>query len=128
MRLIMLTMAVATGLLIARLPAQHEQHQPQASPPAPQTDTKQASKMMSGGMMSQMPMMMMAQSETAKLVDELAKSLEAISEGIGAETDPAALKAKLAEHGALLKELQAKVQAQSHRMEMMQQMKGGQTK
>jgi hypothetical protein len=103
MRLIMLTMAVATGLLIARLPAQHEQHQPQASPPAPQ-------------------------SETAKLVDELAKSLEAISEGIGAETDPAALNAKLAEHGALLKELQAKVQAQSHRMEMMQQMKGGQTK
>jgi hypothetical protein len=69
---------------------------------------------MSGGMM-------MGQNETGKLVEQLMKSFAAIE----AEKDPAVLQAKLAEHGSLLEELQTKVQAQSHMMDMMQQMMGG---
>ena len=73
-----------------------------------------------------MPQMMMGQSETAKPVDQLVKSLSAIE----AEKDPSALKTKLTEHSALLKELQTKVQVQSHMMDMMQHMMsmGGETK
>jgi len=59
--------------------------------------------------------------ETGNLVDRLTKSFAAIE----AEKDPAALKGKLAEHGALLKELQKNVQSQSHMMDMMQHMMGG---
>ena len=63
----------------------------------------------------------MGQNETGKLVEQLLQNLAAIE----AEKDPAALKTKLAEHGALLKEFQAKVQHQGHMMEMMQHMMGG---
>jgi hypothetical protein len=66
--------------------------------------------MMSGDMMTQMPKMMMGQTETGKLVDQLVKSFTAIE----AEKDPAALKGKLAEHGALLKELQTKFSPNPH--------------
>jgi hypothetical protein len=111
MKTIMLALAVTSGLLIATLGAQSG------------TDTTKAGqmmpgKMMSGGMMSQMPQMMMGQNETSKLVDQLAKSFAAME----AEKDPVALRTKLTEHGALLKELQTKVQAQSHMMEMMRNM------
>jgi hypothetical protein len=118
MKAMMLALAVTAGLLVARLPAQHEGHAGDTPAPANQTDVKEP-----GSMMSQMPMMM-DQNETGKLVDQLAQSFAAIS----TETDPTALKAKLAEHGALLKDLQTKVQAQSHRMEMMQHKMGGPAK
>lgn len=130
MKTLMLALAVATGLLVARLPAQHEGHHPEAAPPAAdQTDVKKPAEMkgkeMKGKMMGGMAGGMMGQADTAKLVDQLAKSFAAME----AETDPAALKAKMAEHGALLKELQAKVAGQSNKMEMMQQkMKGGPAK
>jgi len=65
--------------------------------------------------------MMMGQNETGKLVERLMKSFAAIE----AEKDPTALRTKLNEHGGLLKELQTKVQAQSHTMDMMQHMMGG---
>ncbi len=64
---------------------------------------------------SQMPDMMMAQRDTARLMDQLVASFAAIQ----AETDPEALKQELAEHGRLLKELQTKIQTEAHRMEMM---------
>ena len=73
--------------------------------------------MMSGGMM-------MGQTETGELVEQLLKSFAAIIE---AEKNPVALKEKLAEHSSLLKELQARVQTQSHMMDMMQRMMGGST-
>ena len=110
--------AVAIGLFVTGAAAQHEEHHPdQGSPQAGKTDSK-AGKMMAGNMM---PQMMMGQNDTGELVDRLLKSFAAIE----AEKDPAAFRDKLSEHGALLKELQTKVQAQSHMMEMMQHMMGG---
>lgn len=118
----LVAVAVATGLLVTGAVAQHEEHhQDQAAPPADKTDTGKTGGMMSGNGMSQMPQMMMGQNETGKLVDQLTKSFAAIE----AEKDLAALREKLAEHGLLLKELQAKVRAQSHMMDMMQHMMGG---
>jgi hypothetical protein len=102
--------AVATGLFVTG-----------AAPAADKSDTGKMGGMMSGNMMIQMPKMMMSQTETGKLVDQLVKNFAAIE----AEKDPAALRAKLAKHDALLKELQTKVQAQSHMMEMMQHMMMG---
>jgi hypothetical protein len=115
-RNMVIAVAVAAGLFVTGAVAQHEEHHDQAAPPADKADTK------TGGMMAgkMMPQMMMGQNETGKLVDQLIKSFAAIE----AEKDPAALKAKLAEHSALLKELQTKVQGQAHRMEMMQHMMG----
>jgi hypothetical protein len=119
-RTIVVAAAVATGLFVTGAVAQHEEHHDQAAPPAGKADTGKMGGMMSGNMMTQMPKMMMGQTETGKLVDQLAQSFIAIE----AEKDPAALKAKFAEHDALLKELQTKVQAQSHMMDMMQHMMG----
>lgn len=119
MRTIVLRVACGIGLFIVGASAQHEEHhKDQAAPPATQADS--AKPGMAGGMMSHMQMMN-AEQETAKLTDELLKSFAAIQ----SEKDPAALKAKLEAHGALLKELQAKVQSHAHMMEMMHQMMGG---
>ena len=125
-RNVVVAIGVAAGLFVTGAVAQHEEHhQDQTAPPADKADTAKAGGMMSGNMMSQMmsqmPPMMMAQNETAKLVDRLTTSLAAIE----AEKNPTARKKKLAEHGLLLKELQAKVGAQSHMMDMMQHMMGG---
>jgi len=115
--------AVATGLFVTGAVAQHEEHhQDQAAqPPASAADKGDTGK--SGGMMAgnMMPKMMMGQNDTGKLVDQLMTSFAAIE----AEKDPTALKEKLAEHGSLLKDLQTKVQTQSHMMDMMQHMMGG---
>jgi Fe-S cluster assembly scaffold protein SufB len=70
------------------------------------------------GMMSGMHQMMAGNSETAKLVDRLVTGNAAIQ----AEKDPAVIQKKLAEQGALLKELQTRLQAQT---QMMQQHMGG---
>jgi hypothetical protein len=122
-RNMVIAIAAATGLFVTGAVAQHEEHhKDQAAPASASTsastvdkaDTGKTGGMMSGGMM-------MGQNETGKLVDQLMKSFAAIE----AEKDPAALKEKLAEHGSLLKELQTKVQSQSHMMDMMQHMMGG---
>lgn len=120
MRTALLGIALGIGLFVAGAAAQHdEHHQDKAVPPAQE---KKADASKAGGMSRMPEMMVKRQQETAKLVDELVKSLAAIE----SEHDQAKLKAKLAAHGALLKELQAKVQSESHRMEMMhQKMMGG---
>lgn len=121
MSTLIVTVAAVAGLLVAQVPAQHEEHHQDKAQRPSEPDTK-SSGMMSGEMMPRMmPQMMMGQTDTAKLTDVLLKSFAAIE----AEKDPAALKAKLAEHGALLKQLQAKVESQSHMMEMMQHMMSG---
>ena len=108
-------LVVAAGLSLSSAIAQIDEHQHQGAAP-PQADTAK----MGGGMMQMMMQSMMGQNETGALVDKLVKSLAAIE----TEKDPAALKTKLAEHGALLKELETKVQGQSHMMDMMHQMMG----
>jgi len=117
-RTLVVTGIIATGLLVTGAVAQREEHQhgDQAAPAVERTDTAKI-----GGMMSQMPQMMTTQKQTAKLVSEITTSFAAIE----AEKDPAALKQKLVAHGALLKELQAKIDAHSALMEMMQHMMGG---
>lgn len=120
MRTALLGIALGIGLFVAGAAAQHDEHHQDKAPPPAQGQKADTGK--AGGMMSRMPEMMKRQQEIGKLVDELAKSFAAIE----SEHDQAALKTKLAAHGALLKELQAKVQSESHRMEMMhQKMMGG---
>ena len=111
-RNMVVTVAVAAGLFVTGAVAQHDEHH--SDPAAPGVKT--------GGMMAgkTMPQMMAGQVETGKLVDRLVESFAAIE----AEKDPAALKAKLTEHAALLKELQAKVKGHAHMMETMHSMMG----
>jgi hypothetical protein len=124
-RMLVVAITATVGLLVTGALAQHEEHhQDQAGPAAGKTEPGKMGGMMSGNMMSQMPKMMMSQNETGQLVDQLVKSFAAIE----AEKDGAALKEKLAEHSALLKELQTKVQSQSRMMETMQHMMGGEHK
>ena len=115
MRRMFVAVTLGMGLFVAGAWAQHEEHhQDQATPPAGKTETGKRGGMMSGGMM-------MGQTETSELVEQLLKNFAAIE----AEKNPAALKEKLAEHSSLLKELRARVQTQSHMMDMMQHMMGG---
>ena len=114
-----IAVAVATGLLVTAAVAQHEgHHEDQATPLPDKTDTAQTGGMTSSKMMFQT---MTGQSEIGKLVDQLMKSFAAIE----SEDDPAALREKLAEHGLVLSKLQTTVQAQSRRMDMMQNMMSG---
>ena len=117
-RNIFCAIAFGTCLFATNAFAQHEEHHQDQSVPA--VDKADASK--AGGMMSSC--MMIGQNETGKLVEQLLKGFAAIE----AEKDSTALKAKLAEHGSLLKELQTKIQTQSHMMDMMQHMMGGPAK
>ena len=120
-RNLVIIVTIAMGQFLTSAMAQHEDHQHgQAATPADKSDTGKPGAMMSGGMMS-MPQMMKEQEETVKLVEQLTKSFAAIE----AEKDPKILKEKLAEHGALLKELEAKVQGHAQKMEMMHHMMGG---
>lgn len=78
--------------------------------------------MMSQDMMTQHQKMMTRHQEMGNLIDQLVKSFSALE----TEKDPALLKKKLAEHGALLKEMQSKFQQNSGMMTMgqMGQMSG----
>jgi len=62
-----------------------------------------------------MPQMMITQQKVNTLANQLLKSFAIIQN----EKDPAVLQKELAEHGALLKELQAEIQGQSQAMEKM---------
>lgn len=73
------------------------------------------------GQMDHMSAMMGEHREVADLVAKLSQSFAALQ----AEKDPAALAKKIAEHGVLLKELEAKIQAHSTMMEMMEKMEKG---
>jgi hypothetical protein len=96
--------------------AQHEEHHPQgqASQPQSQTAPSQpgAPGMMSGGMMGQMTKHHQQMSE---LMNKLMESMVAIQE----EKDPDALKSKLAEHSALLKEMHDQMMQQGTMMQSM---------
>jgi hypothetical protein len=69
---------------------------------------------MSGGMMAQHEQMMNQHQEMMKLIDQLAKSFSSLEN----EKDATQLKKKLTEHGALLKELQVKIQQNGGMMGM----------
>lgn len=112
----------AATLLVTGAIAQHEGHHPgDATPPADKSATMpmqgkmMGGQMMGGQMMGQMMPMMAMHAEAAKLADQLVAGLPAIEN----ERDAKARNEKLAEHGKLLKELQAKLQAQSQMMEHM---------
>jgi hypothetical protein len=87
------------GLFAVRMAAQHEQHSMGAQP---QQESKSPPTMPGGMAMCQH---MMAQQEVSDLIDNAVRTFETARR----ETDPAALKSKLAEHSALLKELQTKM-------------------
>lgn len=117
-KMIVVALAVATGLLVTDGMAQHNEHHPDQA-----ALTGKAATGTMGGMMAHenmMSQMMTEQNETGKLVDRLMTSLTVIEQ----EKNSTARKQKLAEHGALLKELQGKVQAQTKMMDMMQHMMG----
>lgn len=99
--------ALAIGFGAPNAIAQHDHHEEPAAAPTDKSADAKAGGMMCG--------MMAEKEEAAKIVDQLVKSFAAIE----AEKDPAALKARLAAHGVLLKELQSKNQTHSQKMEMM---------
>src|SRR3990172_7855091 len=94
----------ALSLFVFRVAAQHSEHPPGG--------------MTSPDMMPQHEQMMSQHQETAKVIDQLVNSFSALEN----EKDPAVLKNKLAEHGALLKQLQSKFQESSGMMGMTGQM------
>ena len=90
----------ALSLFVIRVAAQYSEH-PQGG-------------MMSQDMMAQHQQMMSQHQELGKLIDRLNTSFAALED----EKNPTLLKKKLAEHGALLKELQSKFQQNSGMMGM----------
>lgn len=120
-RMLIAFLAIAGILIVPGARAQQQRHPEQAKPePGPQ-----AGAMMSGGMMSGMAMCqqmmtggaMSSHQELKSLVQQVVTSFE----GIQNEKNPAALQNKLAEHGTLLKKLQAKSQETCPMMESMQE-------
>jgi len=112
---ILSVLAVGTFLVTGAV-AQHEGH---AAPPAENA----AAMPMKGPMMGEMMPMMAAHAEVAKMVDQLVTGFAAIEN----EKDANVRNEKLAEHGRLLKELQAKLQMQTPMMEHMNGMMMGGT-
>jgi hypothetical protein len=104
-------LGIGAGLLIAPAMAQHEGHQA----PAPAASAKSD---MCGKMMAD-------KDETAKLIEQVGTSFAAVE----AEKDPVALRDKLAAHGTLVKQLQAKLDGQkkmeSEMKSEMKKMMGG---
>jgi hypothetical protein len=105
--------AFAAGGLVPRLSQDH------ASPPAVQQPTLGMMQRMGSGMgsMGQMQQMTNRHQQMTERMNKLMQSMAAIE----AEKDPAALKAKLAEHRALLEQMRSHMMQQD---EMMQQMMG----
>ena len=118
MRNILLCVFGAAALLVTGAIAQHEGHQPEAAAPA---DKSAAMPMMSQNMMSQMMPMMASHEKAAKLADRLVSNFASIENEKNAEVR----NKKLAEHGKLLKELQATLTGQSKMMERMHGMMMG---
>ena len=94
----------AFSLLVIRVAAQHSEHS--------------QGGMTSPDIMPQHEQMMSQHQELGKMIDQLNKNFSTLEN----EKDPAVLKPKLAEHGALLKQLQSKFQESSGMMDMMGQM------
>jgi hypothetical protein len=105
-------------LLVTGVVAQHEEHHPDQATPA--TDKAAGMPMMSP-MMGQMMPMMAAHAEAAKLADQLVNGFRAIEN----EKNTKERNEKLAEHGRLLRQLQANLKGQSEMMEHMHGMMMG---
>jgi len=113
MRKILVGVFAAATLLVTGVVAQHDEHHPGQAAPA---DKSAAMPMpMMGQMMGQMMPMMAAHAEAAKLADQLVNGFAAIEN----EKNAKERNEKLAEHGRLLKELQANLKGQSEMMEHM---------
>ncbi len=118
MKKILVGVFAAATLLVTGLVAQHDEHHPDQATPA--TD-KAASMPMMGQMMGQMMPMMAAHAEAAKLADQLVAGFAAIEN----ENNTKERNEKLAEHGKLLRQLQANLKGQSEMMEHMHGMMMG---
>ena len=90
--------------------AQHSQHHPQQVTPKGESeaDSMTAGRMMSHGMMAH-------HQEMEKVIDRLLENFAAL----GSEENRSALKGRLAEHGALLEQLQSKFNQRSEMMKKM---------
>lgn len=102
--------------------------QQQGSPnePSPQASKGQALQpgMIGGGMMGMMGMMGQMGAHHQQMVENMNKLIQSMS-AIEAEKDPAALKAKLAAHRALLEQMRSQMMQQGGMMQHMQEMMGG---
>ena len=124
MRNILIGVFAAATLLVTGALAQHEEHHPdQATPPADKPAAMPMPMMgqMMSQMMPQMMSMMAAHAEAAKLADQLVAGFPAIEN----EKNGKERKEKLAEHGKLLRQLQANLKGQSEMMEHMHGMMMG---
>jgi hypothetical protein len=124
MKRILVGVFAAATLLVTGVVAQHEEHHPgEAAPPADKSAAMPMPMMgqMMGQMMPQMMSMMAAHAEAAKLADKLVTGFAAIEN----EKNAKARNEKLAEHGKLLKELQANLKGQAQMMEHMHGMMMG---
>ncbi|MFQ5663964.1 MAG: hypothetical protein ACE5HL_09045 [Terriglobia bacterium] len=99
--------------------AQHAQHHPEQTNP---TEESKGKSMMSGGMMSGGMMsggMMARHQEMQTLLGQLVESFATLEGALADQRVGATAKQRLAEHRALLEQLQSKL---THRSEMMQKM------
>jgi hypothetical protein len=113
-------LAVVLGAFAVGAVAQHEEHHPQGQASQPQSQTapsQPGAPGMSGGMMGMMGQMTKHHQQMSDLMNKLMESMSAIQ----TEKDPEALKSKLAEHSALLKEMHDQMMQQGT---MMQNMSG----
>ena len=125
-------LAAVLGLFAVGAVAQHEEHHPQGQASQPQAKTTPsqpgAPGMMSGGMMGMMGQMTKHHQQMSDLMNKLMESMAAIQN----EKDPEALKSRLAEHSALLKEMHDQMMQQGTMMQnmsgMMKKMTGDDTK
>jgi len=100
---ILLAMGVGAGLFLTGAVAQQQEAKPAMACCENMPAMNHQMPPMAPGMMHQM---MMVHNDAAKLVDQLVVSFAAVE----AAKDGKVRKQKLAEHGALLKELQTKLQ------------------
>jgi ABC-type Fe3+-citrate transport system substrate-binding protein len=106
--------AFAIGGLVQR-PTQDQTSQPQLQQPAPGM-----MQGMGGGMMGTMGQVGQMMNRHQQMMENMSKLMQSMA-AIEAEKDPAALKAKLAEHRALLEQMHSQMMFQG---QMMQQMMG----
>jgi hypothetical protein len=124
MRNILIGVFAAATLLVTGVVAQHDEHHPDQAAPADKAAAMPMPMPMMSQMMGQMMPMMAAHAEAAKLADQLVNGFAAIEN----EKNGKERKEKLAEHGKLLKELQANLKGQSEMMEHMHGMMMGEHK
>ena len=112
------TITVTVGVILALFAGgMLAQDAPKSAPQSTQQMKAKMQEKMKGGGMGMMGQMMAGHDEISKLVTQLKESAAAMR----AEKDPAALQTKLAQHAALIDQLQAKMSAQHSMMQGMMQ-------